>query len=211
MGRFLFLGDSITDAYRDYDMEGLGEGYVRYIAEQLGLGFDQELTVTNAGRDGFTIDDLLVKWNRDFNASAGETYDVVSVLIGANDTGILVDIGRTEEEAVSNYKEKLHVLADSLARSGIRKVILIEPFLFPVNEACKRSLPQVRHFAEAVRGEASQQGFMFVPTQEVIDRTAARDGYDYLTEDGIHPTDQGHRLLADLWLKAYRQSALSDH
>lgn len=211
MGRFLFLGDSITDAYRDYDMEGLGEGYVRYIAEQLGLGFDKNLRVTNAGRDGFTIDDLLVEWNRDFNASAGEAYDVASVLIGANDTGILVDTGRTEEEAVSNYKEKLHVLADSLAQSGIPKVILIEPFLFPVNEACKRSLPQVRHFAEAMQSEASQQGFLFVPTQEVIDQTAARDGYDYLTEDGIHPTDQGNRLLADLWLKAYRQSKPSSH
>jgi acyl-CoA thioesterase-1 len=211
MGRFLFLGDSITDAYRDYDMEGLGEGYVRYIAEQLGLGFDENLRVTNAGRDGFTIDDLLVEWNRAFNESAGKAYDVASVLIGANDTGILVDTGRTEEEAVSNYKEKMHVLADSLAQSGVGKVILIEPFLFPVNEACKKSLPQVRRFAEAARSEASQHGFTFVSTQEVIDRTADRDGYDYLTEDGIHPTDQGHRLLADLWLKAYRQSELSGH
>lgn len=211
MKRYLFLGDSITDAYRDYDTEGLGEGYVRYIAEQLGLGFDKDLAVTNAGRDGFTIDDLLVQWNRFFATSAGDDYDLISVLIGANDTGILVNTGRTEKEAVSNYKEKIHVLTDSLAQSGVRNVILIEPFLFPVNEACKRSLPQVRRFAEAVRSEASHHGFTFVSTQKVIDQTAIRDGYNYLTEDGIHPTDQGHRLLADLWLKAYRQNILNVH
>ncbi|MEQ3216017.1 hypothetical protein AAA088_08205 [Hominifimenecus microfluidus] len=32
----IFLGDSITDAGRFYDKEGLGHGYVRLLADHLG-------------------------------------------------------------------------------------------------------------------------------------------------------------------------------
>lgn len=204
MSRFLFLGDSITDAYHSYDTEELGEGYVRYIAEQLGLGFDETLRITNAGHDGFTIDSLLTGWNRNFASCSAEDYDVVSVLIGANDTGLLVDTGMSETEADANFRKKMNLLAQSLKESGIGTVILMEPFLFPVTDAVKQSLPQITRFADTVRDAAQQYGFLFLPTQDAFDQAAARDGYDYLTEDGIHPTDQGHRLLADLWLNTYR-------
>ena len=34
--KMIFLGDSITDAGRFYDKEGLGHGYVRLLADHLG-------------------------------------------------------------------------------------------------------------------------------------------------------------------------------
>ena len=101
----LFLGDSVTDSSRNWDEEGLGEGYVRKIAETLHYG-SGELRVVNAGTDGYTLEDLLSEWEKTERtikeAPGGASSCFVSVLIGLNDAlGIASSAERSAWESSS--------------------------------------------------------------------------------------------------------------
>ena len=86
MKKLLFLGDSLTDCYHNFDSDSLGEGYVRMIAESLHYG-QGEVSVTNKGIDGFTLPLLLRLWK---NECTKMQPDAISILIGVNDAGVIM-------------------------------------------------------------------------------------------------------------------------
>jgi lysophospholipase L1-like esterase len=128
MKHFLFLGDSITDSFHDYDTDGLGEGYVRYLAEQLGYG-QNTVSVTNLGKDGSTSEDILPAFLR---AGDKEAFHFISVLVGVNDA--LQIRSRNEMEILSSYQKHMTKLIETLKKScpDPSSILLIEPFSFPV-------------------------------------------------------------------------------
>lgn len=83
--KVLFQGDSITDAGRDRtDPHYLGEGYPKYAAEALRAKFPNEtFEFINLGISGDRTVDLLNRWQKD---CIDVQPDVVSILIGVNDT-----------------------------------------------------------------------------------------------------------------------------
>ncbi len=200
MKHFLFLGDSITDSFHDYDTDGLGEGYVRYLAEQLGYG-QNTVSVTNLGKDGSTSEDILPAFLR---AGDKEAFHFISVLVGVNDA--LQIRSRNEMEILSSYQKHMTKLIETLKKScpDPSSILLIEPFSFPVPSRKPEETDLVRKLAKEAKTLAASGGIRFLAVQETFDHFAELDGTDYLTADGIHPTDEGHRLLADLWLKEYR-------
>ena len=64
--KILFIGDSITDAGRNYgDPADLGEGYVSLLAEKLRpLYEDKQFTFVNRGVSGSRIADILARLER---------------------------------------------------------------------------------------------------------------------------------------------------
>lgn len=239
MRTYLFLGDSVTDSSRNWDEEGLGEGYVRKIAETLHYG-SGELRVVNAGTDGYTLEDLLSEWEKTERtikeAPGGASSCFVSVLIGINDAlGIASSAersadpadftsekeGRTErvrdlpsggaaDRAVCRFSERFRELAARIRAAGCGRVTVLEPFaLEPVTfggaEAPECLLPVLDRIASAEEKAASEAGFVFVPTRSVFLRQSQCSG-EPLTVDGIHPTDEGHELLAERFLKTIRFS-----
>ena len=60
MKEYIFLGDSITDCDHIYDPDGLGNGYVHFIADKL---VSNQNRILNLGYDGFTISALKRLWN----------------------------------------------------------------------------------------------------------------------------------------------------
>lgn len=88
---FLFQGDSITDGNRGRNNDPnhiMGHGYAFAIASRLGADFpDKKLKFINRGVSGNMATDLEKRWQSD---ALDLKPDVLSILIGVNDTASVV-------------------------------------------------------------------------------------------------------------------------
>ncbi len=191
----LFIGDSITASNRSEDSVSLGNGYVAVIAERLKHLYPK-LIVTNRGISGNTSFDLVARWKED---CLDIKPSIVSILIGINDTwrrydhGIATDISKFEE----NYRSILDRTTIALKAS----LVLCEPFLLPLSDDQKLWHLDLDPKRRLIKGLANEYGAAFVPLHEAFQKAAATGKAYDLTEDGVHPTQKGHQLIADTWLK----------
>mgnify|MGYP001230988987 CR=1 FL=1 len=183
----VFVGDSITDCDRRTDPSGLGDGYVRQLALAPELrGFD----VRNRGIAGDRAVDLERRWAEDVLAAEPA---LVSILVGVNEVWRRFDSGDpTSPEAFAGvYRRLLEPLATN-------RLVLVEPFLLPVNEEQASWLEDLDGKRRVVRTLARGVGATFVPAHDSL--TALGDPHG-LAPDGVHPSAAGHRELAALWLR----------
>src|SRR5512140_3804346 len=81
--KILFIGDSITDAGRRGDPDGLGHGYVRMFRDLVSTRHPSLMVdVVNHGISGNTIRDLDKRWQHDVIA---HRPNYLSISIGVND------------------------------------------------------------------------------------------------------------------------------
>ena len=123
--------------------------------------------------------------------------DVVSILIGVNDTWRRYDSG--EQTSVAQYEERYCRLLDAVASAGSR-LVLIEPFVLPVDEGQKMWRDDLDPKIEVVRKLAAHYSAILVPADVELTRQSERLGAVLLAVDGVHPTELGHERLAELWL-----------
>ncbi|MFJ8752537.1 SGNH/GDSL hydrolase family protein [Streptomyces sp. NPDC102441] len=193
----LFQGDSITDAGRLMERDSpLGNGYVRMAAERVRTARpDSAVTFVNRGVAGDSMSDLRARWRED---TLDIEPDVVSVLIGVNDTwrryyaGTVTSVRAYEDD----YRAVLTQVRDELNA----QLILIEPFLVPVRDeqwAWREDLdPRIR----AVRRLSEEFGAALLAADGLLNQAAlAAGGARYIAGDGVHPTPLGHTLLAKAW------------
>lgn len=197
--KVLFQGDSITDCGRGRTTDPnhiLGHGYAFIIAARHGAALPGLRTeFINRGVSGNTVLDLRKRWKAD---ALDVGPDVLSVLIGANDSGKAVDPALFE----STLDELLS--AARAAKPGLRLVIC-EPFLAPDGPAIRKSPGRVRRMKAlqaACRRLADKHKATFVPLQSVFDRAAEQTPWTHWIWDGVHPTAAGHQLIADAWERA---------
>ena len=196
MKNFVFLGDSITDAERLWlpEYNGLGNGYVKILAEKL----SGEFTSINKGHDTFTLPFLLRNLETDclsFSPAA------VSILIGINDVGVAKNTGKSlrAQEFASSYD----TLIRRLLEASISSVFLLSPFIFSRPQEYLNWLPEVREVENTIENLARQYQLPFLPLQERMQESEKQYGTEMLTPDGIHLTPFGHELLAKWWLEAF--------
>ncbi|HEY2643210.1 MAG TPA: SGNH/GDSL hydrolase family protein [Galbitalea sp.] len=190
-GPLLFIGDSVTDCgRRDDDPDYLGDGYVRLIATAL-----PERRVINVGIGGNRAIDLRDRWNIDV---VQQRPDILTVYVGINDTWRRYDSNdpTSEAEFEANYRA---CLADV---GGASRVILIEPFVVPVTEDQQRWHEDLDPKRAIVAKLAAEFAAGFVRLQALMDVASATHGTAALAADGVHPTELGHRVIADAWLEA---------
>lgn len=199
--RLLFLGDSITDCSHCFDKDNLGFGYVRKIFEKL-VRNDPELNMENRGIDGFTAARVYDLWQ---NLSQKERYDIVTVLVGINDVGIWTDqnypshtLNQFRLDFIQTYAD----LASDILDYGIPKILLLEPFIFSHPVKYRLWEPFQQQMSDDIRHIADQYHLTFVPLQEKLSDACRRLGYPAITSDGIHLTEKGSALLADIWMEA---------
>ena len=84
---------------------------------------------------------------------------------------------------------------------GIPRLILMEPFLFPVPARYRLWLPWLSRMSGRIRNLAEYYGLSFIPLQQRLNREAEKLGYGRITPDGIHLTEEGHRILAEAWME----------
>ncbi|HLV22860.1 MAG TPA: SGNH/GDSL hydrolase family protein [Polyangiaceae bacterium] len=208
--RVLFQGDSITDAGRNHaaieanDADGMGNGYAYLaICRLLADRPDEGLAFFNRGISGNKAVDLLERWEED---CLSLRPDLVSVLIGVNDLwhGIDGAGGRSAEE----YEQDLRRLLDRTRQRLPQAAIVVgEPFVLRTGAVDGRWFPEFDMRRAAARRQAEAAGALFVPFQAVFD-DAVRAGSApaYWADDGVHPTPQGHQLMADAWIAAVEGS-----
>ncbi|QDA73842.1 SGNH/GDSL hydrolase family protein [Listeria seeligeri] len=192
--KLLFLGDSVTDAGRDFaDGYDLGQGYVKYIADSLKA---EDVTVLNRGVSANRVADL----HRRIDTDAIEfTPDVVTILIGINDTWF--SFSRWEDTSVTAFKEVYRVILTRIKVETNAEIVLMEPFVLPYPEDRKAWRGDLDPKIGAVRELAAEFGATLIPLDGLMNALAVKHGPTYLAEDGVHPTKAGHEAIASIWLE----------
>lgn len=203
----LFQGDSITDGGRSRDDDPnhfLGHGYAYIISARLGhLLADRQPLFLNRGVSGDRMSDLYARWNEDVFSLKP---DVLSILIGVNDTWSIV---KGEARGVTDRFERSyrHVLEETREVLPDTRLVLCEPFILR-NGAPAEDWEQWEQRTvaqqEIVRRLAGEFQAVHVPVQQRFNEAARRTGAAYWLWDGVHPTAAGHDLLAEAWLEAVK-------
>lgn len=194
--RVLFQGDSITDAGRDRDDDSsLGNGYVGLVAEKL-TAADPGRRILNRGVSGDRVADLRARWQRD---TLDLAPDLLSVMVGINDTWRRYDAG--DVTTVEDYAQDYRVILGQARDAGAR-LVLVEPFLVPVDDAQWAWREDLDPRIHAVRRLAEEFDAALLAADGLLNQAAREAGSaEAVARDGVHLTPAGHACLAAAWLE----------
>lgn len=194
----MFTGDSITDCHRLDTDEPLGYGYPLHVAGQWGLAHtDRPISWLNSGISGNKVLDLEPRWQHDV---LDTQPDVVSILVGVNDSTWHTYDEQGRQIPTAEYREGFHRLLAPLAAAGTA-LILIEPFLMPVKPEQHDQRADMDEKIAVVRELAREYDAELLAADVMFTELAAVTGPRYWADDGVHPTPAGHAALAAAWLK----------
>ncbi len=202
---FLFQGDSITDGNRGRNADPnhiMGHGYAFAVASRVGADFPAAgFVFYNRGVSGNKITDLQNRWQAD---ATDIKPDVLSILIGINDTAAVIEKkpgAQTADEFEIIYRK---LLQD--ARTAKPDIIFVMglPFVYPVGnrkenwELWKEGVAQR---ADKIKKLAKEFNAVLVDYTAVFDNAMQKATAEYWIWDGIHPTVPAHELMAREWIK----------
>jgi len=199
--RILFQGDSITDGNRGRNADPnhiLGHGYQFIIAAKYGaLYADRNLTFQNKGISGNKVTDLEKRWKTD---TLDLKPDVLSILIGVNDTGANLPFDQYEQIYDT-------LLSDVKAANPDVKLVLCEPFTLAVGGVkgkWETWSANIKTRREIVAKLAQKHHAALVCFQKAFDDACQKAPAEHWIWDGVHPTYAGHQLMADEWVRAVK-------
>ena len=207
--KILFYGDSITDAGRDRESDfqptSYGNGYVKYVVENLLVNGYKPEDLINRGISGNRIVDLYARIKSDcWNLHP----DFISILIGVND--IWHELEHRNGVELDRFERVYRMLIeDTKNRLPNVKILLCEPFVLKgaatVDEGDKwQKFLSVYDYAKVVKKLADEYGLYYLPLQDKL--TAAENaGETNLLSDGVHPAPNGAKLIAGEWLKKFKE------
>lgn len=206
MTHILCIGDSITDCGRLFRNPPYGNGYVAMLHERLtSMGMDFQ--ITNCGVDGFTVARLL--------ENAQSRYlplqaDIITILIGINDIGLMMNTNRTSRQQDDMMKAFFHNYEQLLQKliAPERRIILMEPFLFPYPAEYRTWFPHLCTMSQGIAALAEKYHLPYILLHSRLNEEARKYGLDFLTVDGIHLTSQGHQILTEQLLPVLRKSPM---
>jgi len=194
----LFQGDSITDANRSrWRRHDLGTGYVMMVAERFFAKHPEaDVKFINRGISGNRVRDLRKRWLKD---CLNLKPDVVSILIGINDT--LGTFLWGEPTSIENFEEDYAAILELTRKNLNAQIVLLEPFLLPLS----KEQMAMRHDVEArigvVKKTAEEFSTGLVHLDLMFSEAAKEKSPEFLVTDGVHPTPAGHVLIAESWLR----------
>lgn len=201
--RVLFQGDSITDAGRIYDdPTDLGGGYPALIAALYNARYPwKKIEFLNRGISGNRAADLRSRWQKDCLDLAP---DVVSILIGINDTWRRYD--SNDPTSAETYAENYRFILEKTSQSGARLIVL-EPFVLPFPEDRKGWRVDLDPKIQAARELAREFSALYIPLDGLFAAASAHLPCSYWASDGVHPSLAGHALIAQAWIEAVEKLA----
>jgi lysophospholipase L1-like esterase len=197
----LFQGDSITDAGRDRQVHHhLGYGYAMLAASWFqALYPEKDVHFLNRGIGGDRTGDLRRRWQADC-LDLQPTW--VSIMIGINDTWRRYD--REDPTSVEAFEENYRaLLEDVTAKPGVR-LILLEPFVVPVPADRMLWREDLDPKIAVVRQLAREFHAILVPLDGIFAQASALREPAFWAGDGVHPSNAGHALIAQSWLRAVK-------
>jgi lysophospholipase L1-like esterase len=203
---FLFQGDSITDGNRGRSKDPnhiMGHGYAFSVASRVGADFAESNHVFyNRGISGNQVPDLKKRWQTD---TLDLKPDVLSILIGINDTSVLINKPAMEDADIDLFETTYRdILEQSKQQSPDTLFVLCLPFVYAVSKVkdnWEKYSNTVARLTERVKKLASEFNAVVVDFPAVFDKASKRASIEYWMWDGIHPTVPGHELMAREWIK----------
>jgi len=215
--KILFTGDSIIDGNWGgterslTDMNHIyGHGYMficaaRYMANYPGENYQ----FYNRGLSGNKVVDLKNRWEKD---AIEIDPDILTILIGVNDLNNVYNQGENAEMDFVQFEQDYRDLLErSRRKNPDLKIVLCEPFIFPVGIWLKNYphwREQCDRMAEVVHKLAQEYQAVWLPFQDLFDQLTEDPQTPSLTYwmwDGIHPTAAGHEKMAEMWINAMGQ------
>lgn len=211
----LFTGDSITDGLRfkkrdqQWDLNHqIGHSYAYIINGLLGCHYpEKKFKFMNRGLSGNRIIDLYARNEMDLLPIKP---DVLSILIGVNDGPI--DRNGYKPTPKKKYETIYRLLLDEVKEQLPNcKIVLMEPFVCNVGklkEDYEIWRECVSGYGQVVKLLAKEYDGVFVPLQDAFNERCEKYKPEYWSWDGIHPTENGHGLIAMEWIKAVKEFIL---
>lgn len=194
----LFQGDSVTDCDRKReDAEDLGLGYAVMAASLFSARYpERNVRFLNRGIGGNRVRDLRARWQED---CIELKPDVVSILIGINDTWRRFDADSitTAEEYERDYRYLLTELKEKLPDT---RIVMMDPFFLPIDdkEGWREDLdPRIA----AVRSLAKEFGAVYIPLDGLFAAQYIASEPERYSQDGVHPNWTGHAFIAERFLE----------
>lgn len=198
MESIVFLGDSITDCDRERNnIKSMGKGYVNEIKQVLCNNY----TIINKGIAGNKIADLYDRLQRDCIALKP---DIVSILIGINDVWHFVEQQYYDIEKEMIRFQKIYIdMVTTIKNSGVKKIILLEPFVLPQQQQYLKWRIDLDKRIYIIKNIAKKYQCLFVSLDGIMNEAGINSQYDIYCQDGVHPTQKGHKLIAKQFIKVF--------
>lgn len=213
--KIVLFGDSITDMGRDRQFNtpnyvgSYGCGYPIFITGSLHSVNPHKHQIYNRGISGNRIVDLYARiksdvWNLRPN--------LLSILIGVNDIWHELDFNNGVD-VIRFEKVYRMLIEDTLKELPNLKIILCEPFILEGSATNNTAeipnkfeiFSQIYDYAKVVKKLAEEYDLYFLPLQEVFTQKAKEVGAEALLDDGVHPTVAGANVIANEWLKLFKE------
>ena len=207
--RVLFLGDSITEGAAASSPQKI---FHKLLKKTLGLN-----EAINCGVGGTRIarqkkPSEIPSYDEDFNLryDHANVQDVLVVFGGTNDYGHgNAPLGVSTDRSPDTFFGALHLLCTKALRDyGQDNVFFVTPLRRkndenPLGEG-KKSLPgaPLREYVSAIRETVTDFGFHIVDLFAESRLNPNLPENEKYFADGLHPTDDGHKLLADILAEA---------
>ncbi len=202
MIKFVFQGDSITDANRNRDDErNYGYGYPNFVAGELLKKYPHKFEFVNEGISGDRIVDVYARMKSDI---LNHKPDYMSILIGVND--VWHEFGCQNGVADAKFEKIYSMLIEEIIDElPDIKIFILEPFALKGigNEAYWDEFKyEVAKRAASAKRVAEKYNLTFVPLQCLFDKASVDGKPEYWLADGVHPTAAGHALIKDALIEA---------
>jgi acyl-CoA thioesterase I len=156
---------------------------------------EKNITFLNRGISGNRVVDLENRWDND---CIDLKPNVVSILIGINDTWRRYD--SNDPTSSEDFENTYRNILTKVKEDTTAKIIMMEPFLLPVadgQEAWREDLDPKIH---VVRKLAREFNAILIPLDGIFAQASTRRNCKVWTEDGVHPSQSGHALIAKSWI-----------
>ena len=187
----VFIGDSVTDCDRLTDPP-YGNGYVLNIAHSGRLAGE----IINVGTSGHRLVDLENRWNTDVLA---HNPTLVSVAIGINDTWRRYD--DNDPTSAEDFEARYRNVLQATKSHGDPDLVLCEPFLLSVRDEMNTWREDLDPKIAVVHKMAAEFGATLVRFDQRFQDLSQEMSMIELAEDGVHPSQLGHTIMANLWLQ----------
>jgi lysophospholipase L1-like esterase len=195
-----FIGDSITDSGRmEPDFKPLGNGYVRDVHLLLQTGYPElQLEIINKGISGNRVTDLKDRWKTDV---LEVNPDWLFIYIGINDVWRFYEGDREEAIPLPEFENTYRQLINGARSNTKADVRLVSPFLAEkdLEDPFRKRLV---HYQDVI--DKLGQGFNLpvIHLQPAFDWAMLSKPAAFWTSDRVHPTKEGHMLIALTVLRA---------
>ena len=189
-----FIGDSITDCDRlSKHFKPLGNGYVRYIHHLLQTGYPElQLSILNKGVSGDRVSDLKARWKPDV---LEVNPDWLFIYIGINDVWRYFDGDREQAIALPEFNNTYRQLINGARTNTKANIRLVSPFLAEKDQQ-DPFRKKLSAYQNTIDGLGDEFDLPVIHLQPAFDWALLSKPAAYWASDRVHPTEEGHMLIA---------------